>query len=903
MTNMNSLILAFADIRAADLALVGGKGANLGEIAHAGFPVPPGFCLTTAAFAKFIAAAPDAEEFYALLDTVHTDDLENVREIGARVRQALLKIPIPNEITEAVRQAWRELGPEAAYAVRSSATAEDLPDASFAGQQDTYLNIIGETELLNAIRSCWVSLFTDRAILYRVQNKFNHRDVQLSVVIQKMIMAEKSGTLFTADPLTGHRHTLTIDASFGLGEALVSGIVSPDAYQVDKRAGTIISRQIAEKEIAIYPEKGGGTRQVALNPEQREQAALTDDQILALAEIGSQIEAHYGTPQDIEWAIASRSPITPLPKGDGNSLTSSKGSEGRIFILQARPITSLYPIDGLKSPDDSLHIYFSMGHQQNMTDAMAPLSISTMQNIIPLGRKEKGGSTVLVENAGRMFIDLTPILRQPILSKGMLNGISMLDALGPQALRIAMQRPEFQRPHNLSISFSTVKIASGFIRQVMYAMWKQDYAGFLPQVNQWISAYIEETNAKLIQASGGKEQAQIMVDALQSAYLLLLNWAAPLIAGIASTRILPHLGRKWLVPEELDALTLGLPGNAVTEMNLALGDLAEIARRSPELVELFDRLESDSQLWLEKAAKLENSAAFIEALDIFLADYGARGLSEIDMMAPKWYEEPISLLRAIAGYLQKEEGSHRAQEQKLIEARQNATKKLLAVSKGLKNRLAKRLIYVTAHGSILREHHKFAVIQVLRVAKEMLKKMAIELVETNKLAHPDDIWFLNWYELIQIWDAEPEKYAKLASERRAAFPRYQKMSPPLVITSDGETPVVKYKVTDAPDGALVGNPVSMGMYAGTVRVIHDPQTESLSPGEILVATFTDPGWTPLFINAGALIMEVGGAMTHGSVVAREYGIPAIVGVHNAMTKLQTGQRVRVDGNRGIIEIL
>ena len=171
MTNMNSLILAFADIRAADLALVGGKGANLGEMVHAGFPVPPGFCLTTAAFAEFIAAAPDADEFYALLDTVHTDDLENVREIGARVRQALLKIPIPNEITEAVRQAWRELGPEAAYAVRSSATAEDLPDASFAGQQDTYLNIIGETELLNAIRSCWVSLFTDRAILYRVQNK------------------------------------------------------------------------------------------------------------------------------------------------------------------------------------------------------------------------------------------------------------------------------------------------------------------------------------------------------------------------------------------------------------------------------------------------------------------------------------------------------------------------------------------------------------------------------------------------------------------------------------------------------------------------------------------------------------------------------------------------------------
>jgi len=207
------------------------------------------------------------------------------------------------------------------------------------------------------------------------------------------------------------------------------------------------------------------------------------------------------------------------------------------------------------------------------------------------------------------------------------------------------------------------------------------------------------------------------------------------------------------------------------------------------------------------------------------------------------------------------------------------------------------------NGSILREHHKFAVLQVLRVAKEMLKKMATQLIETHKLAQPDDIYFLSWYELIQIWGAEPGKYANLATERRAAFPRYQKMTPPLVITSDGETPIVKYEVADAPEGALLGNPVSIGVYEGVVHIIHDPQTESLEPGEILVATFTDPGWTPLFINAGALIMEIGGAMTHGSVVAREYGIPAIVGVHGAMTKLQTGQRVRVDGNRGIVEVI
>jgi len=746
MKNNTPLTLSFSEIRASNLPLVGGKGANLGEMTHAGFPISGGFCLTTAAFRQFMDGHPKADDIYQQLDGITANDVESVREVGTRIREALMNVSMPDEIADAVRHAWQETGVEHAYAVRSSATAEDLPDASFAGQQDTYLNIIGEESLMDAVRRCWVSLFTDRAILYRAQNNFPHREVALSVVVQQMVMSEKSGTLFTADPLTGHRHTLTIDASFGLGEALVSGLVSPDSYRVDKRNRVILDRQIADKLIGIFPEKDGGTRQETLSAAQRVQTVLNDEQILALTDLGSRIEAHYGTPQDIEWAIT--------------------GSD--VHLLQARPITSLFPIEGLKSPDDSLHIYFSMGHQQNMTDAMAPLSISTMQNVIPLGRKEKGGSTVLVENAGRMFIDLTPMLRHPILHRGMMMGISQLDALAPQALRIAMQRPEFQRPHNLHLSFSTVKLAIGFISQVMHALWRRDYTGFLPQVNTIISNYIEGIKSKLNQTSLRKEQTQIMVEALQNAYLLLLHWAAPLIAGVASTRILPRLGRKLLTPEELDALTLGIPGNVVTEMNLALGDMADLARRSPELVEWFDHLDTDSQNWLEKAAKLENSTPFIDALEKFLADYGSRGLSEIDIMMPKWYEEPISLLKVIASYLQKEEGSHRIQEQKLIEARENATKKLLAGSKGLKKRLVNRLIYVITHASILREHHKFAVMQVLRVAKEILKKMAVQLAETNKLAHADDIWFLNWYELLQIWDAEPGVYAKLASERRAA---------------------------------------------------------------------------------------------------------------------------------------
>ena len=321
MTRQEPLIFSFSDIRASDLPLVGGKGANLGELTHAGFPVPDGFCLTTYAFQQFVAACPNSADIYTLLDTITTQDVEGVRKVGQNVRQILLEVPVPQEVAEAVRQSWREMGVDQAYAVRSSATAEDLPDASFAGQQDTFLNVRGEAAIMDAIRRCWVSLFTDRAILYRSQNNFLHRDVQLSVVVQKMIMAEISGTMFTADPLTGHRHTLTIDASFGLGEALVSGIVSPDAYQVDKREHKIVQRQIADKQIAIFPEEAGGTRQESLIAAQQKQTALTDEQILALADLGARIEAHYGSPQDIEWAIAP--PTQPSPhwgegKGDNH---------------------------------------------------------------------------------------------------------------------------------------------------------------------------------------------------------------------------------------------------------------------------------------------------------------------------------------------------------------------------------------------------------------------------------------------------------------------------------------------------------------------------------------------------------------------------------------------------------
>ena len=888
MTRTPALILSFSDIRATDLPLVGGKGANLGAMTHAGFPIPIGFCLTTVAFQQFIESCSEADTLYALLDTLSAGDVETVRQVGQRIRHTLLEVPTPRPVAEAVIEQWQKLGAEHPYAVRSSATAEDLPDASFAGQQDTYLNVIGESDLLDAVRRCWVSLFTDRAILYRNQNGFPHRDVQLSVVVQQMIMSEKSGILFTADPLTGHRHTVSIDASFGLGEALVSGLVIPDAYRVDKRDGSIIDRQIADKQVAMYPEKNGGTRQESLGDGQRTQTVLTDLQISDLAALGRRIEEYFRSPQDIEWALV----------------------DGKFYVLQSRPITSLYPIDGISSPDDSLHIYFSMGHQQNMTNAMAPLSISTMRTISsPAGHAPNQiESSFALANGGRLFIDLTVALRHPVLRRVILNAIAQFDALAPEMVRIAMQRPEFQRPHGLTFSLAMARGVVGFFTQVWHVLWRQDVTGYVHEVDQLIERYLADVQRKLDAASAGKVQIEAMVDILVTVYQVILNWVPQFIAGEVAKRMLVRFGRKWADPAELEAISLGLPGNVVTDMNLALGDLSDKVRQSPELVEWFGQLEDDSQVWLAGASKMEGSANFLRAWQEFLDQYGARGVAEIDIRMPHWFEDPLTLLQVIASSLQKEAGSHRTVHQKLAREREAAVHKLMAgASRGIAGRmrafLFKRLIRVAHECGVLREHHKFTFLRVMRIIKEKLKTTAVELTNSKKLASPADIWFLSWPELLSIWEEDAPDFAGKIPSRRADHIRFSKMSPPLILTSDGESPVVQYRVENAPPGALLGNPVSPGVIEGIVHVIDDPQTQMLKPGEILVATFTDPGWTPLFINAGGLIMEVGGIMTHGSVVAREYGIPAIVGVREATAILHTGQKVRIDGNRGIIEML
>src|SRR5438876_3662790 len=304
--NMSSYVLGFQDIDKTKLLVVGGKGANLGELSKIeGIRVPDGFCISTEAFKRIIGETPSINELLDQLSLLKVEDRDKISELSGEIRRVIEGIAIPQDIHEEITRLLTRLGEKNAYAVRSSATAEDLPTASFAGQQDTYLNIIGKEAILKHISKCWASLFTERAVIYRLQNGFDHRKVRLSVVVQKMVFPQAAGILFTADPVTSNRKVLSIDASFGLGEAMVSGLVNTDIYKVrNGRDGKVIDKKISTKKLAIYALEDGGTKEQEIEPEMQNRQALTDEQILELWRIGRKIEEHFGHPQDIEWCLA-----------------------------------------------------------------------------------------------------------------------------------------------------------------------------------------------------------------------------------------------------------------------------------------------------------------------------------------------------------------------------------------------------------------------------------------------------------------------------------------------------------------------------------------------------------------------------------------------------------------------
>jgi rifampicin phosphotransferase len=848
------------------VAVVGGKGTHLGGLSRIdGVHVPAGFCVTTDAFRRIMADAPSIDDLLDQLSRVDPDDREAIRTLSAEIRRVLDDTPLPSDLAAAITRALARLGEEAAYAVRSSATAEDLPTASFAGQQDTYLNVVGPAAILRHVSRCWASLFTERSVTYRRRRGIDHRAVHMAVVVQQMVFPDAAGILFTADPVTGNRRVVSVEAGFGLGEALVSGLVNADVYTV--RDGEVVATAIGTKRLAIRALPGGGTQEQAIAPELQDQPVLTDAQVVRLAQLGRRIEAHFGRPQDIEWCLA------------GND----------IKIVQSRPITTLFPVPEVG--DQENHVYVSVGHQQMMTDPMTPLGLSFWQMTTPAPMAEAGG---------RLFVDVTQRLASPSTRAGLLDALQRSDPLMGDALQTVLERDGFIRPlpdegapgplfggSPAPIETDPAIVTELIERsQASVAAAEHDIATLSGEA---LLDFIQTDMQELKRILFDPRSHQVFMSAMEAAWWL-------------NDQLLEWLGEK----NAADTLTQSVPHNVTSEMGLALLDVADVIRPHPDVVEFLHHVDDDA--FLDELATLSGGPEARDAIEGWLEKYGMRCVGEIDITRPRWAERPSTLVPVILGNVRNFEPGAGARrfEQGRTEAwakEQDVLERLRPLPDGQqKADVAKQMIDRVRTFIGYREYPKYGMVSRYFVYKQALLREAERLVEAGVLREKDDIFFLRFAELHDVVRTKHVE-DELIRRRRDAFTSYQALTPPRVLTSDGEAVTGAYRRDDVPAGALVGLPVSAGVVEGRARVVLDMAQADLEPGDILVTAYTDPSWTPLFVAITGLVTEVGGLMTHGAVIAREYGLPAVVGVVDATRLIPDGRRIRVHGTEGYVEIL
>lgn len=879
--------LRFADIDAGMLADVGGKAANLGELTRAGLPVPPGWTLTTEAYRQ-------AADVAGLAKVI----AEGGPGLARAARERLLATPVPEEVAKAVVEAYEEMG-GGPVAVRSSATAEDLPFASFAGQQDTYLNVVGAGALLDAVRRCWASLWTDRAVAYRESNGIDHDTVRLAVVVQVMVDARVAGVMFTADPVTGRRHQAVIDAAPGLGEAVVSGAVNPDRFVVDTSGDTtgprILDRHEGDKRLAVRPLPGGGTAHAEDVPGG---LCLTDEQVRDLAALGARVEAHYGAPQDTEWAI------------DG---------DGALWLTQARPVTTLYPLP--ETAREGLRVYFSVNVAQGVLGPITPMGLAAFRltgagaaGLFGYGPDDPlDGPAFMFEAGGRLWLDLTTAVRsragRAILPRALWLGeartAAVLDGLFADP-RLGVVHTS-RRP--------VLRAVARFARRVHAPVRVLD-ALVSPARARAHARRVGDLLERRLRVPADATPAQRLDHAervLAGTFPAVVSIMPIVITGYALFALAARLSGTPV--EEMQDVLRSVPGNPTTEMDLELWALA--TRIEPEP---FRELTVAELLRGLRGGELPPKAR--HEIARFLDTYGHRGVAEIDLGVPRWSEQPEHILGVLANYLRMEPGALTPDR---LFARGEAEAESAAAAIVARARSRGRLRgAVTAFAlrrtrayAGLREMPKFFLVRVLAGIRHSMLEVGAHLAAAGVLGSAEDVFFLRFDEARAALPGAaraPEGassgpgrtsdgWRALVAERRAGYEQERRRRHvPRVMLSDGTEPEALAGPHAGPPGSLTGTPASAGSVTGPARVVLDPVGAHLEPGEILVCPSTDPGWTPLFLTAGGLVMEMGGAMSHGAVVAREYGIPAVVGVPEATHRVTTGRLITVNGAAGTVTL-
>ena len=847
-----TLITHFTEIDDDQLPLVGGKGLNLGKLTKAGFSVPPGFCLTTFAYREAISAvdAPGP-------GTVHITEM-------------------PDTLESAILEAYEQLG-EGQVAVRSSATAEDLPEASFAGQQDTFLNVSEPSELLEKIRACWASLWSERAIAYRYDHGIDDATLAMAVVVQTMIDAEVSGVMFTVNPTRPDE--LAVESNWGLGESVVSGDVTPDLFIVSRETGEVIRETIATKRKMVGRQ---GVQEVGVD--RRDIPSLSHDKVLELAQIGREVEEFYGAPQDIEWAFADR----------------------QFYLLQARPITTISDlaqleefrqaeIQTLSKKADERGTVWSRFNLSEVLPAPLPMTWALIREFMsgnggfggtyrdlgfmPSPSVDKDGVLELI--CGRIYFNLSREAELYFHGFPLEHNFDELKS-DPQKATYPQAKPNIKRSTTsfwFKLPYYVLKMVSaelklkGIRKNFDKVLTEELFPEFERYVQTEREIALENMPDEEVFAKFDEWHERTLTefakDALKATVFAGFSYQqleAKLQKCFDETEAAPNGWQDDLAQNYARTLITGLEGDLTVETNL--------------------------QLWAVAQGEL--------SLEDFLAQYGHRAVGEFELAQPRWREDSAYVEQIIesfranpdadpAKHLETQKANRLEMEQRLAEAFE--TNKKLA---GLRKQIESEINF-TQRYMPFRETAKY----YLMLGYELIRKALLEIDRRYQL--DGGIFYLTPDELNPL--AAGEDFDPVIAERKAKRAQLLRIELPDVIFSDSLDQIGEAPEIEAMD-EISGLGVSIGVATGNARVLHEPTDAQISDKDyVLVCPSTDPGWTPLFLHAAALVMERGGMLSHGAVVAREYGIPAVVNIPAATRRIQNGQLLRVDGNQGVVSIV
>jgi pyruvate,water dikinase len=865
-------IRTFAAVRKDDINEVGVKGANLGELTSKGFPVPPGFVVTAAAYTKFFASL----RLQKVLHHLKNSGLEKLERSCGIIRNTITNAGFPDELAETILATHQQFvetkAADTVCAVRSSTTTEDISDTSFAGQHATYY-YVERANLLRMIQHCWASLWSAEAVSYRNACGIEHSSA-MAVVIQEMVRADVSGITFTVDPVSGARE-IVVESSWGMGAAIVDGRVTPDRYVLEHGSLELRKSRIAEKRFMVLStlRPGAISRLEEIDPEMQRKETLNIELLKTVATWSVKAEKYFGSPQDVEWAIA----------------------DGQFYILQSRPITAMG--GGDKAEDPAGQYVLLKSATENSTEPFTPLAADLISSAF-------SPFTRIIH--GRSYLDLKYV--RPVLPFKMPDH-DLIDLLYGLSADIHLPMPRLS-PLKLPF-FLPVLLYAYLTFGLIFARTRGMPDDFMDQYRT-LCREVEENSA--CDPAESIQRLSLLPDFFDPVGKM------PLWVNFSAARCILCLGplkmlvRHWLpgtLPDTLTQLCSGLEGMRSTAMDHEISELAEEAGKCEPVRDLLLRWPTEQVL--SKIRKEPTARDFLKLMDRFLEKHGHRALEALELQSVRWVENPSQVIGMLRNHLL-------ADAERMVPEKKGARSRIELLEADLREQLEKRpferlfrprwrllhLFFKRIRYLVkLRENSRCCHVMALSVVRKKLLAVESELLAQGRLRCKGDIFFLRLREAAKMQKGRldwPDVEVRI-HRRRLEHLRSVRKSPRKTIGIDLPDNLERDAHSDGDGITLSGQSASPGCYEGSARVILDPSRDpELRPGEILVAPYTDPTWTPLFLTAGAAVVEVGSYLSHAGTIAREYGLPCVVDVVDCAKRIQTGDRLYVDGDQGVVRI-